>query len=61
MTIQLEAEDFQVDCRPVEQLYVTAVRYRPAEVAGPADGLTLVLAHAVGVHKASSGFSSCVV
>ena len=50
--MQLIADDFQVDCRPVEQLVVAAVRYRP-EAPGPADGLTLILAHGLGVHKVS--------
>ena len=50
--MQLIADDFQVDCRPVEQLFVTAVRYRP-EAPGPAGGLTLILAHGLGVHKVS--------
>ena len=57
--MQLIADDFQVDCRPVEQLVVTAVRYRP-EAPGPADGLTLILAHGLGVHKVSLRPDVCV-
>lgn len=49
-TMTLKADNFQVDCRPTENLHVTAVRYQP-ENPGPADGVTLVLAHGLGVHK----------
>ena len=49
--MKLQVDNFQVDCSPTEQLYVTAVRYRPETPAPQKDALTLVLAHGIGVHK----------
>ena len=45
----MKAVYYQADCRPLEQLHVTAVRYRPDKE--PIDGVTLVLAHGGGMHK----------
>lgn len=45
---------YSVDCRPTEPLHVMAVRYRPNTVLPPG-GVTLILTHALGLHKVRAG------
>ncbi|KLO12044.1 hypothetical protein SCHPADRAFT_941536 [Schizopora paradoxa] len=45
----MKADYFTFDGRPTEPLQICAVRYRPDNP--PADGVTLILGHAVSVHK----------
>lgn len=45
----MKATYYQLDPRPAEPLQVTAMRYQPYNP--PSDGITLILAHALGTHK----------